>query len=479
MKLTHHYKDELAPLVSAVKPVPLSDMKLALVNAELAAEFDLPDKWWQHNNLNEALHDPASDISRFAIAQKYGGHQFGHWNPYLGDGRGLLLGEVTSSSGKQCDLHLKGAGQTPYSRHADGRAVLRSTLRKYIAGEALHHLGIPSSRSLCLFTSHDTVYRERPERGAMMIRMAPSHIRFGHFEYFYHAREQDKLEALFKFTFNHHFPECKKADNPHYALLRSITLKTARMVALWQAYGFVHGVMNTDNMSIHGITFDYGPYAFMGTFIPSIVFNHSDHEGRYAFDRQPGVALWNLNALAHSFSDSCTMEEIRDALSQFEPNFLAQYQAVMVNRLGFDEVTADTVSLLNDWLDMLAKQQRDYTASFRRLSLTSFEQQRSTLRDDFPDRDTFDTWWQRYYEAHQRANHSYNEKRAALLAINPAVIARTHLLQEAIDAAQQDDFSVSDALIEAVKHPFDERYDNHKFSHPPVDDAQVSLSCSS
>ena len=301
MQLSHHYATDLSETVSAVTPQPLSDLTLCLTNTALAEQFNLPTDWFTDQGIIEQIFSEQGALGKQAVAQKYGGHQFGQWNPYLGDGRGLLLGEVTDDKGAQFDLHLKGAGQTPYSRHADGRAVLRSTLREYIGSEALHHLGIPSSRSLCMFTSNERVYRELPEPGAMMIRMAPSHLRFGHFEYYFHSKDYDILDKLMDFTLTRHFPDCASQAEPHKALLKAITLRTARMVALWQVHGFVHGVMNTDNMSIHGITFDYGPYAFMEQFKSDAVFNHSDHEGRYAFDRQPGIALWNLNALAYAF----------------------------------------------------------------------------------------------------------------------------------------------------------------------------------
>lgn len=481
MKVSHHYASQLQDLVSKVKPHVLTGMRTRLVNQSLATQFQLPESWWQNNTMVDTLRDPASVLSANAVAQKYGGHQFGQWNPYLGDGRGLLLAEVEDEHGQRFDLHLKGAGQTPYSRGADGRAVLRSTLREYLGSEALHHLGIPSSRSLCLFDSNATVFRETPESGAMMIRMAPSHIRFGHFEFYFHNQDQAKLDALFDFTMTHFFPEAKSAANPHAALLTSVTLRTARMVALWQAHGFVHGVMNTDNMSIHGITFDYGPYAFMDHYEPSAVFNHSDHSGRYAFDRQPGIALWNLNALAHAFSGHCTIDELRAALSQFEPTFIDQYQQIMCARMGFTTVTQTSLTLLNQWLDMLHQQQRDFSKSFRLLALASMDEESPSLRDHFLDRDGFDNWWQGYRQAYLAQDDALDDhgRRAALCALNPAVIARTHLLQQAIDAASEGDYSLAEALLDAFANPFDSRFDDHPFGQPPKEAASMSLSCSS
>lgn len=466
--LSSRFADNLADLATAVSPKALENMRLSMVNRALASDLQLSDELWDKNTLVELLSNPRSDWSKNAVAQKYGGHQFGHWNPELGDGRGLLLGECQDRQGNFQDLHLKGAGQTPYSRFADGRAVLRSTLREYIGSEALHALGIPTSRSLCLFSSDHTVMRETPEPGAMMIRTAPSHIRFGHFEYFFHSGDKDKLAALFDFVLNQYFSECLDADNPHKALLRAITLRTARMIAQWQCYGFVHGVMNTDNMSIHGITFDYGPYAFIDNFESSAVFNHSDPEGRYAFDRQPGVALWNLNMLAYAFSDHCSTADIREVLQQFEPVFLQQYQQLMLARMGLNDGENER-QLSNDWLALLTAEKRDYTHSFRVLALNQ-QADGNALRDHFIDRPRFDGWWNRY-RAHRKQHN--------LLALNPAVIPRTHLLTEAIEHAQRGDFSFAETLLDACSRPFDSAWDGHRFATPPDKATSVSLSCSS
>ncbi len=474
MQLTHHYATELADTVSPVRPQSLSDISLRMSNDSLIKQFNLPTEWFTQEGLVEQLFAEQGTLGKHAVAQKYGGHQFGQWNPYLGDGRGLLLGEVTNHSGEQFDLHLKGAGQTPYSRHADGRAVLRSTLREYIGSEALHHLGIPSSRSLCLLTSNERVYRELPEPGAMMIRMAPSHLRFGHFEYYFHSKELVILDKLMDYTLTRHFPDCATQTEPHKALLKAITLRTARMVALWQVHGFVHGVMNTDNMSIHGITFDYGPYAFMEQFKSDAVFNHSDHEGRYAFDRQPGIALWNLNALAYAFSRYMSVDEIKDCLTRFEPAFLAIYRQTMLERIGLDN-DAEHEACLNQWLSMLAQNPIDYTQSFRWLADAEPEDQTTGLRDHFVDRNAFDGWWQDYRQRRQSCSHSKD----AILARNPAVIARTHSLQKAIEAAEQDDFSVAEQLLLALNTPYQSTNASEPFEQAGENNEAVSLSCSS
>jgi len=467
--ITNIFADTLSSLGHAVKPSPLKDMQLAFFNQTLASDIGLMPSIGSKDKLLPWLLSPTTPFTKKAFAQKYGGHQFGQWNPELGDGRGVLLCEVADEKGAVTDLHLKGAGPTPYSRHADGRAVLRSTLREYIGSEALHHLGIPSSRSLAMFTSNDTVYREQAEDGAMMIRTAPSHIRFGHIEYFHYTQQKDKLDALFDFIFTHHFSECLTATNPHAALLKAIVLRTARLVSLWQTYGFVHGVMNTDNMSIHGLTFDYGPYAFMDTYQEDAVFNHSDYSGRYAFSQQPGIALWNLNALAHGFSTYCSVEEIKGALTLFEPTFIAHYQGLMVARMGLP-TNDEGVALMQEFISIINSEQQDYTRIFRRLALAQHDLLPTNLRDDFVDRSRFDRWYQRYLKS---------VSPQAMLSLNPSLIPRTHVLEEAIANARQGNLDFAQALLDAVKTPFSTSWDDHAFSTPPPSTHKVSLSCSS
>jgi uncharacterized protein YdiU (UPF0061 family) len=487
MGLLNRYAETLSELGSFVLPEPLKDMRVGLFNTTLANELALPAPLLQPQNMLDWLYSPVTPLTQQAFAQKYGGHQFGQWNPELGDGRGLLLAEVIDSNAQPHDLHLKGAGPTPYSRHADGRAVLRSTLREYIGAEALHYLGIPSSRSLCLFTSADTVYRERPETGAMMIRTAPSHIRFGHFEYYFYASQKDKLQRLLDFTIEHHFAECKAATNPYAALLGAVVTRTARLVALWQSHGFVHGVMNTDNMSIHGITFDYGPFAFLDNYEPGAVFNHSDHQGRYAFNQQPGIALWNLNALAHAFSGHCSVDEIKAALSTFEPTFISQYQHVMLSRMGLETNEQEqSLALMQSWLQILETKNLDYTYCFRQLALADINKTQCPFNDIFVsqenrfnhvtlvDQEKADAWWESYRELRLA-----KEEETELLSLNPAVIPRTHLLQQAIELAEKGDFSLSESLLEATSTPFDARWDTHAFSKPPSSSTHTSLSCSS
>ncbi len=252
------------------------------------------------------------------LAQKYTGHQFGTYNPALGDGRGLLLGEALTPQGP-CDLHLKGAGQTPYSRFGDGRAVLRSSIREYLAGEAMAGLRIPTTLALAVAVNGEKVMRERVEPGATLLRVAESHVRFGHFEWLYQQKRSDDIEHLMHHVIERHRPQLATQPAPLEALYQDVVTRTAELIARWQAYGFVHAVMNTDNMSILGLTLDYGPYAFMDRFDPQLTPNHTDASGRYAFDQQPGVALWNLTVLAQCLTPLIDPERLREILDSYEP----------------------------------------------------------------------------------------------------------------------------------------------------------------
>jgi uncharacterized protein YdiU (UPF0061 family) len=505
MQLFHKYAEELADICTPVAPFPVLRARVALVNNKLAETLNIPADELSTEKLLPSLFSDDGELQAHSVAQKYGGHQFGQWNPQLGDGRGLLLGEVKTEAGQFFDLHLKGAGPTPYSRHADGRAVLRSTIREYLAGEALHALGIPSSRSLCLITSDEPVIRETRERGAMMIRVCESHLRFGHFEYYFHTDQHEQLQNLFTFAFEHHFADTiatHPEQSPHAAMLQEIVSSTAAMIAKWQAYGFNHGVMNTDNMSIHGITFDFGPYAFLDDFIPNYVCNRSDHSGRYAFDQQPSIGLWNLNALAHAFSPYLDIKEIKAILMTYEETLVNDYQALIRQRLGLS-MQADTQDKMNqndeqklsheidvligEWMQILQTEKADMHVAFRALSkhlLSIRDNNYNALSDSFIQADRVRSWCVNYQEI-QQALLDLNQKdwekiQQEMLGVNPKYVLRNHLAQEAIAAAEDDDFSLCEAFLTVLSSPFEEHPDYERFSKPPAaQDKGIALSCSS
>ena len=480
MNLQHSYATELDELVSQVKPQPLKNARVVSINQSLASNLGLPQACLSQQKLLELLFANDSPLTRGAVAQKYGGHQFGHWNPDLGDGRGLLLGEIISPTGQRWDLHLKGAGQTPYSRFADGRAVLRSTIREYLASEALHHLGIPSSRALCLVASDEPVYREKAEPGAMLVRVCQSHLRFGHFEYFYHSGQRQKLDKLFDYSFKYHFQNCLLADNPYAAMLTKIVNDTASMIAKWQAYGFNHGVMNTDNMSVHGITFDFGPYAFLDDFKPDFICNHSDPQGRYSFDSQPGIGLWNLNALAHAFSPYMDRDEITQALQSYEPSLLREYGELMRQKCGLEAKHSNNAAIINEWLDMLASEQQDYTMMFRQLCDFDPAAEGSSLRDQFIDRPRFDRWATLLKQTLAQQDQSKTQRRQSMLGVNPKIILRNYLAQQVIEEAEQGNFTMFEEFLAALANPFAEMPEHAKFSAPPPNwGKHLEISCSS
>lgn len=477
---TNLFAQQLNGLCSPVLPQTIHGIKLALVNQPLANNFGLQALFSDEAHCLAQIFSAGGALHDNAVAQKYGGHQFGHWNPDLGDGRGLLLAEVTNKKGELQDLHLKGAGQTPYSRFGDGRAVLRSTLREYLASEALHHLGIPSSRALCLFTSSHPVQREELESAAMLIRSAPSHIRFGHFEYFFHTQQKDKLQQLFDFVFKTYFPSLCNSELRYADLLQRIVIDTARLIAWWQAYGFCHGVMNTDNMSIHGITFDYGPYGFLDNFQPDFVCNHSDSAGRYAFDQQPGVALWNLNALAYAFSDHLEEAEIAEILSQYEPTLLQEYSRLMASRFGFLAMDQHQNGLLNEYMQQMEKEQRDFNLSFRILNSVTGSGANQPFLNHFIDQQWAANWLTKYLEQVNNQDETEQDRHARMNKVNPIYVLRNYFAQRAIEHAEQGEFSFSEKLLAALRAPFDEKPEYQEFSKAPPATAQcVALSCSS
>ena len=460
---------------AAVEPQPLANPELVVASPSALALLDLPS-----DSVDAPLFVPL--MSGHALwpeaeprAMVYSGHQFGGYTPRLGDGRGLLLGEVVNAQGEYWDLHLKGAGLTPFSRSGDGRAVLRSSIREFLASEHLHALGFPTSRALCVTSSNTPVYRERPERGAMLMRLAPSHIRFGHFEYLYYTRQTEALRTLFDFVRRNHFAHCTNDAE----VFKEVVELTAHMLAYWQAYGFCHGVMNTDNFSILGLTFDFGPYAFLDDYDAGHICNHSDHQGRYAFNRQVDIALWNLSALAQALTPLIELDALREALALFEPIYQAHWLSLMRQRLGLTEADEQDAELINELLQLMQGSAADYTITFRQLSVDAPEPALHTLRDDFIDREAFDRWGQRYLQRlAQESDQSPRGER--MRAVNPRFILRNYLAQNAIEAAERGDYQPVRELHAVLSRPFDEQPEYAQYApRPPEWGKHLSISCSS
>lgn len=414
------------------------------------------------------------------LAMVYSGHQFGSYNPQLGDGRGLLLGQLDTPEFGQWDLHLKGAGKTPYSRFGDGRAVLRSSIREYLCSEAMAALGIATTRALCVVNSDTPVRRETKETGAMILRLARSHIRFGHFEYFHYNQHFDMVKQLADHVIEVHFPDLADRGDKYPAFLREVVRRTALLMAQWMTAGFAHGVMNTDNMSIIGDTFDYGPYGFLDDYNPGFICNHSDHSGRYAFNRQPNIGLWNLNALAHALSSLIDEEDLKQALGTYELTLVSCFDELLLAKLGLEQSDNSDSELFGLLLQLLQQEQFDYSLFFRELCY--FESTAvNTLRDQFVNRQGFDEWATLYEQRLQRENQSQTKRQDCMLKTNPKYILRNYLAQQAItQATQQRDYSEVEKLLMLVQNPFDEHPGCEDYAQQPPDwGKELEVSCSS
>lgn len=464
-----------------VLPEPLDNPRLVAASPAAMALLDLDPAVAESPVFAELFGGHKLWAEAEPRAMVYSGHQFGSYNPQLGDGRGLLLGEVYNQAGEHWDLHLKGAGQTPYSRMGDGRAVLRSSIREFLASEALHALGIPSSRALCVIGSDTPVWREKQERGAMVLRLAQSHIRFGHFEYFYYTKKPELHKQLGEHVLALHFPECLEQPEPYLAMFREIVERNAELIAKWQAYGFCHGVMNTDNMSILGITFDFGPFAFLDDFDAHFICNHSDDQGRYSFSNQVPIGQWNLSALAQALTPFISVEALREALGLFLPLYQAHYLNLMRRRLGFTQAEDDDQKLVERLLQLMQNSGVDYSLFFRRLGEQAPDQALARLRDDFVDRNGFDAWAEQYRQRVARDPlQGQDLRRERMHAVNPLYLLRNYLAQKAIDAAESGDYSEVRRLHQVLSRPFEEQEGMQGYAErPPEWGKHLEISCSS
>ncbi len=428
------------------------------------------------------------------FATVYAGHQFGSWAGQLGDGRALTFGEIQHDQNRY-EVQLKGAGPTPYSRMGDGRAVLRSSIREFLCSEAMYYLGVPTTRALCVMGSDLPVRREQIETAAITTRIAPSFVRFGHFEHFYALDRPDLVELLAKNIITRHYPQCANTDRPYLALLQEVTRCTADLIAQWQAIGFCHGVMNTDNMSILGLTIDYGPYGFMDGFNFDHICNHSDITGRYAYKKQPDIAYWNLLCLAQALfpiiklevqrtsSKQNVVEEIGAIINTFQPRFIQTFRARMRAKLGLMHDREDDAKLIDQLLKTMHENRADFTLTFRRLALVS---QHDTRGDaDVSALFTMDcaalhTWLQAYRARLVYEDREDTERASAMNRVNPQYILRNHLAEQAIELAKEKDFSEVERLLKVLRRPFDASPEYEAYAQlPPTWAASLQVSCSS
>ena len=483
LQLKHHFYDHFvdaeSKFFSSVMPQKIELSTWVSCNLSLASSLGIDHQLFNCDTTLNLMSGDVDEHSLKPIALAYSGHQFGVWAGQLGDGRAITLGELAVGENQQLwDIQLKGAGITPYSRFGDGRAVLRSSIREYLCSEAMHALGIPTTRALALVASNTPVHRETVESAAMVCRVAQSHIRFGSFEHFYYANDPQSLKRLADYVIARHFPQWIEDSQRYLLLLKNCVTKTAKTIAQWQAVGFSHGVMNTDNMSILGDTIDYGPFGFMDSYNPRFICNHSDTEGRYSFKNQPSVGLWNLNALARCFSSLLTNDELIDCLKQYEPEFLKQYYRLMADKIGLESLHASDSKLIDQLLLVLEKDAVDYSVFFRRLC--DFSAANQSIGDLFTNSDEFLDWTEKYLQRLSQQSWSDTQRQQHMQRVNPKYILRNYMAQIAIEAAEQGDYTEVELLLKILQSPFDDHPEAEQYAGPPPDWAtQISVSCSS
>jgi len=485
LALAHAFADLPTQFHSRLAPQPLPAPYLVGYSAAAAQLIGLDPGQAQRPEFAEIFAGNRLLPGSQPLAAVYSGHQFGVWAGQLGDGRAHLLGDVPGADPGQpgWELQLKGSGKTPFSRMGDGRAVLRSSIREFLCSEAMAALGIPTSRALCVIGSDHPVRRETWESAAVVTRMAPSFVRFGSFEHWYYQDRLDDLRTLADHVIDGFYPDLRAAANPYQALLAEVTARSARLMAQWQAVGFMHGVMNTDNMSILGLTLDYGPFGFMEAFDPRHICNHTDHQGRYAYHAQPRVGHWNCYALGQALLPLVgSVDATQEALAVYWEEYQATLDRLLHAKLGLGEKRAEDGKLLDGLFEIMAASHVDFTLFFRQLSHlgTPPGDGDEAVRDLFIDRSAFDAWAVQYRSRLRQESSQDAQRQSAMLAVNPKYVLRNYLAQLAIDKAQNKDFSEVARLLQVLERPFDEQPENEDYARLPPDWAgQLEVSCSS
>ena len=478
-----------ADFYTRLQPTPVRAPYLVGASASAASLIGLDPAEFTQERFIDAFAGNRVLPGSMPLAAVYSGHQFGVWAGQLGDGRAILLGDVPAlvrtddNPTGRLELQLKGSGLTPYSRMGDGRAVLRSSIREFLCSEAMAALGIPTSRALCVVGTDMTVMRETPETGAIATRMAPTFVRFGSFEHWFYNDRKEELKTLANYVIDNFYPELRDAPNPYRALLSEVTRRTAELIAQWQAVGFMHGVMNTDNMSILGITIDYGPFGFMEAFDAGHICNHSDHQGRYAYHMQPKIGQWNCFALGQALLPLIgEVDDTYAALEIYKPAYEQKLGQLLHAKLGLNSVQEDDSKLTDAMFALMQANHVDFTLFFRRLGELQVDNPSADepLRDLFIDRPAFDAWTAQYRQRLRQEDSKDAPRREAMHRINPKYVLRNYLVQIAIEKAQNKDFSEVAKLLNILEKPFDEQPENEKYADLPPDWAsQLEVSCSS
>ncbi|OZM56930.1 hypothetical protein CIB95_09170 [Lottiidibacillus patelloidae] len=451
---------------SKISVNPVASPSLVILNKTLATSLGLNVDYLQSKEAVEVLAGNKVPQGGAALAQAYAGHQFGHIN-MLGDGRALLLGEQVTPAGNRVDIQLKGSGRTPYSRGGDGRATLGPMLREYIISEAMHGLGIPTTRSLAVVTTGEEVIREKVLPGAILTRVAASHIRVGTFQYARGIGKIEELKILAEYTIKRHYPTIEDEENPYLSLLQEVIKRQAQLIAKWQLVGFIHGVMNTDNMTISGETIDYGPCAFMDTYDPATVFSSIDREGRYSYKNQPYIGGWNLARFAETLLPLLHEDEdeaiklAQEAISNFTTLYHMNWQKGMREKLGLFNEEIEDEALIDQLLGMMEKYHADYTNTFVALTLDKVK------GTDMFASEAFISWNKRWQERLERQEETIEDAKELMKKSNPVVIPRNHKVEEALEAAVENrDYSVIENLLKVLVNPYEYTLEREDYCKP-------------
>lgn len=469
---------------SRLNPTPVAAPALVKLNVELARDLGLDPEALTGPEGVEILAGNRVAEGSEPLAIAYAGHQFGQFVHELGDGRANLLGEVVGRNGVRYDIQLKGSGPTPFSRRGDGRAALGPVLREYIVSEAMATLGVPTTRALAAVTTGEQVFREGALPGAVLTRIAASHLRVGTFEYFAARRDTDGTRTLANYAIARHYPEAAQSERPYRAFLDSVITRQAQLVAQWIMLGFIHGVMNTDNTSISGETIDYGPCAFMEAYDPKTVFSSIDRQGRYAYGNQPGIALWNLTRLAEALlpvleleerSEAAALDSAQEALEAFAAKYESAHLAGLRRKLGLFTERDHDLALAQDLLQRMAANRADFTLTFRRLCAAAIGPEGDMgMRALFADSTAYDTWAATWRRRLDEEPISAQERATLMRKINPVFIPRNHLVEGALDAAiERRDFQPFEALLDVLSHPFEERPGLERYATPALPEESV------
>jgi uncharacterized protein YdiU (UPF0061 family) len=460
-------------------PDKVAGAKLVRLNQGLCKELGLDATWLESSAGLAMLSGSELPESAEPVAMAYGGHQFGGWSPRLGDGRAILLGEVLDRNGIRKDIQLKGSGRTPFSRGGDGKATLGAIVREYLLSESMFALGVPTTRALAVVTTGEPVYRETPLPGAILTRVAQSHVRVGTFQYFAAQQDHKSLARLADYVIERHYPEALETANPYRGLLESVLLRQAQLIARWMQLGFIHGVMNTDNMQIAGETIDYGPCAFMDDFHPKCVFSSIDRNGRYAWDQQPSIAKWNLTRLAEAMlpllapDQELALEVAAKVLELFDDQFNKAFLAGFKRKLGLLDDAEPDAEFLASTLVTLANEEVDFTLFFRQLTRHAGGATTEPLCALFARPEAGEAWLASWHERIDDTPTRAETRAAVMRGVNPIFIARNHRVEEAIVAADKNDFEPFHKLVAILERPYEEQAEHAEYEQAPLENEKV------